>query len=525
MTTLSLPDLFTPATAEQWYAVLLANADKLKLRTTDWSQGGVTRTTFAVFANVLMLGDVAVSLLNQGGFLDYAASGTVTYTDPVTLLPVVAYVTPDPSIPAQNPDGSLGALDVLADSVYDVRRTLSTAAGGQIAILNTSGLTYGPYVPGTYHVAQPGAAGNPAYSNAGSQTNPAAALSIPPSAIAGTAITGATNATPIEVTTSAAHGLVTGDAVFVAGVLGNTAANGAWYVVKTSNTKVTLTGSAGNSGYVSGGHVYVPTLAQFEADTAGTASNAVAANLITQNVTALVGVSVANLAPFLGSDIQSNVDLAATCRLKLQSLSPNGPKGAYLYFSLQAKALAPTLTPPLAVAAAVTRARVVADPLSGKVTATLASSVGGLTGDTSTPGTDVYAVYQVLQAYCVPEGITLVANGAVDHNVAALVNVWVPSAYDAAIKTVAELAVQTFFQLLAIGGVTDTSGAVPNTNVVPFNAVLGSVFTAATANGIPLQNAELTLDGATLNVELSLTPIPEIAVLTPSTGFVTTHLF
>ncbi len=520
MTILSLPQLFTPATAEQWYTALLANADKLKLKTTDWSQGGVTRTTLAVFANVLMLGDVAVSLLNQGGFLDYAASGTVTYTDPVTLLPVVAYVTPDPSIPAQNPDGSLGALDVLADSVYDVRRVLATFAGGQEAILNTSGNTYGPYVPGTYHVAQPGAPGNPAYSNAGSVTNPAASLTIPPSAIAGTAITGATNALPIEITTSAAHGRVTGDAVFVAGVLGNTAANGAWYIVKTSATKFTLTGSSGNSGYTSGGHAYIPTLAQFEADTAGSGSNATAANSVTQNVTALVGVSVANLAPFIGSDIQSNVDLAATCRLKLQSLSPNGPRGAYLYFSLQAQALASLLTPPLAVVANITKALVQIDKSIGAVTVTLAGAAGGTTGDQDTPGTDVYAAAHVLEAYCVPEAITLLAQGAVDHNVTCAVNAWVPIAYVAAIEAVGETAVQIFFQLLAVGGVTDPTGAAPSTNVVPINAVLGSVFTAAKANNIPLQNAEVTLDSAGLNVQLAISPIAEVAKLT-SSNFVT----
>ncbi len=515
MTILSLPALFTPATAEQWYSALLANADRLKLRTTDWSQGAVTRTTFAVFANVLMLGDVAVSLLNQGGFLDYAAHGTVTYTDPVTLLPVTAYVTPDPSIPAQNPTGALGALDVLADSVYDVQRTLATTAGGQMAILNTSGLTYGPYVPGTYHVAHLAAAGNPSYSNAGTATNPAASLSIPPSAIAGTAITGATNALPIEITTSAAHGLVTGDAVFVAGVLGNTAANGAWYIVKTSGTKFTLTGSSGNSGYVSGGFAYVPTLAQFEADTAGTPSNATRANTITQNVTALVGVSVANLAPFIGSDIEGNTALAAKCRLKLQSLSPNGPKGAYLYFSLQSKALAPTLNPPLSVAALVTRALVAADPTSGKVIVTMAGAAGMTQGTQGDPSTDLGATYQVLQAYCVPEAITLIAQGAVDHNINVAAKVWVPAAFADAVLPVATAAIDVFFQVLAIGGVTDITGATPNTNVVPVNAIVGSIFTAASVNMIPLQNAEVLLDGVAANVQLQLTPIPEVAIATP----------
>ena len=66
-------------------------------------------------------------------------------------------------------------------------------------------------------------------------------------------ITAATNATPIEITTSAVHGLVSGDFALVQGVVGNTAANGLWKVTYVSTTKVTLDGSVGNAPYDSGG--------------------------------------------------------------------------------------------------------------------------------------------------------------------------------------------------------------------------------------------------------------------------------
>lgn len=52
-------------------------------------------------------------------------------------------------------------------------------------------------------------------------------------------ITGATNATPIIVTTSAAHGLVDGQPVYQAGVTGNTNANGAFFVKVTGAGGVT----------------------------------------------------------------------------------------------------------------------------------------------------------------------------------------------------------------------------------------------------------------------------------------------
>lgn len=65
-------------------------------------------------------------------------------------------------------------------------------------------------------------------------------------------ITGATNATPIVVT-SASHGLNNGDVVWISGVGGNLAANG-FYVIanKTANT-FELAGSAGSGAYTSGG--------------------------------------------------------------------------------------------------------------------------------------------------------------------------------------------------------------------------------------------------------------------------------
>jgi hypothetical protein len=68
-------------------------------------------------------------------------------------------------------------------------------------------------------------------------------------------ITAATNATPITVTTSAAHGLTTGDLVYIAGVVGNTAANGEGHVTVTGATTFTIDGSVGNGAWTSGGTV------------------------------------------------------------------------------------------------------------------------------------------------------------------------------------------------------------------------------------------------------------------------------
>ena len=68
------------------------------------------------------------------------------------------------------------------------------------------------------------------------------------------AITNASNATPIEITTTSAHGLASGDHVLISGVTGTTNANGSsWVVTVTSSTTFTLNGSVGNGAYTGGG--------------------------------------------------------------------------------------------------------------------------------------------------------------------------------------------------------------------------------------------------------------------------------
>ena len=65
----------------------------------------------------------------------------------------------------------------------------------------------------------------------------------------------ATNASPIEITTTAAHGLTTGESVYITGVLGNTGANGSFSITSTGASTFTLNGSVGTGAYTSGGIV------------------------------------------------------------------------------------------------------------------------------------------------------------------------------------------------------------------------------------------------------------------------------
>lgn len=77
-------------------------------------------------------------------------------------------------------------------------------------------------------------------------------------ATAALTITGASNATPIVITTSTNHGLVTGNKVYIASVTGNTNANNTganpnWTITKLTDTTFSLDNSSGNAVYVSGG--------------------------------------------------------------------------------------------------------------------------------------------------------------------------------------------------------------------------------------------------------------------------------
>lgn len=76
-----------------------------------------------------------------------------------------------------------------------------------------------------------------------------------PDPVAPLVVQTATNATPIVVTTTAAHGLTSGDFVYINGVGGNTAANGFWAITVTSSTSFSLNTSVGNGAYTSGGLV------------------------------------------------------------------------------------------------------------------------------------------------------------------------------------------------------------------------------------------------------------------------------
>ena len=115
------------------------------------------------------------------------------------------------------------------DIVTIASHLVNTNANGTWSILVTSPTTF--TLTGSVGNGVGGATGTLAYPLAG---------------VAPLSIASSTNVSPIEITTSGAHGLATGAQVVIAGHLVNTNANGPWYIIKTGANTFTLTGSVGN---------------------------------------------------------------------------------------------------------------------------------------------------------------------------------------------------------------------------------------------------------------------------------------
>jgi len=100
----------------------------------------------------------------------------------------------------------------------------------------------------------------------------------------GTIISNATNAAPIQITTTVAHGYVTGQSVSIADVSGNTAANGTWIITTSGGTTFTLNGSVGNGAYTGGGSALASTIYYYDAGIACFNNAKICNNLISKVV-------------------------------------------------------------------------------------------------------------------------------------------------------------------------------------------------------------------------------------------------
>lgn len=369
----------TPQTVASgtWLFNELTNGNTLNLPVTAWQSGGVAWTELMIWAVGYAISDAVISLHAQAAFLDYCATGSVTYVNAQGVT-VTVPVTPDPSIPAQNPTGALGWLDVLSDGLYNVDRNLATFASGSLSIVNTGTSGAGTFLPLAFHVLN-GSTGA-TYSNQASFT-----ASV--SSTAGGTISSITFASPPTINTTGAHGLSTGAIVWVGGgtsvitgLNSNTPGSNFATITVTGANSFTLNGWTSTGGSYSGtASVYLPQSVSFAADLIGPASNA-GPGQINGTTTSVPGVFVWNQLAFSGSPYESNVALASRCRSKLGSLSLNGPKGAYNYAVLSASQLLAAQNPPKTLTSAITRETDSSNLATGVVTVTIANASGPVAG-------------------------------------------------------------------------------------------------------------------------------------------------
>jgi hypothetical protein len=408
VTQLTASDLFTPApsgvgpfgnvpmvpASGTWLAQMLSIASTVQLPTTSWQPGAPERTILAIESVTFAQSDVNISIMAQGGFLQTAASGSVTFTT-TNGTTVTVPVTPDPSNAAQNPTGALGWLDVLTESIYNVYRLAATYATGPLAIANTKPTAIGPYATGAYHVAN--------IINGATYHNQAS-LTVPSSVIAGSGgtVSGvAPGMSSTIITTAAAHGLTTGDAVYVViPVSSGVSGLAATFAVVTAVTTTTFQIAVSSSGtYTSGGTVYLCTAANMVADATGTTSNAPPGS-VTTAVTQNAAVFVSNIVGWSGSNWESNTALVNRTLLSLAARSPNGPSQAYIYFAETAAQLCASQTPPYTLTNGPVIANASGNPQTGIVTVVVASTTPASIefDDNVTPGVAQLSISAVTNA-------------------------------------------------------------------------------------------------------------------------------
>jgi phage-related baseplate assembly protein len=231
---------------------------------------------------------------------------------------------------------------------------------------------------------------------------------------------------------------------------------------------------------------------------AGSASSSAAGEL-TQLVTPLLGVTVANATALVGLDAEDDTALRARCAEKLGALSPNGPWDAYSYAARNARRADGTPVP-------VTRVRTVKDGY-GVVSTYLATASGAVSGTVGNLNTDLGAVDDAIQRNAVPLAVTANTYSATPTVIAIAYRLWMyntSALTEALIKSAIERRLQSFMASQPIGG-----------NVISPNP--GKVFLDALrtviGSAVP-QIFHVELDAPLTDVELDVSGVPVLGTVT-----------
>lgn len=228
------------------------------------------------------------------------------------------------------------------------------------------------------------------------------------------------------------------------------------------------------------------------ADVAGSAGSASIAEINTL-VTTMLSVTVSNTTAATAVDEESDQALRARCRAKLGSLSPNGPRDAYVYVAT---------TPSLSGTPNVTRARAFADSPTGLVTLYLAGPSGAVAG------ADRTLVEAGIVAYATPLTITPTVLSATNVIVAVTYQLWLYASVGvtaAEAQVAVEAALDAMFVSRPIGGdVITGSGALYLTMI---ESVIRAVYPQHSFRvSVSLPTGDTALDPNEVAVKGAVTP-------------------
>lgn len=189
-----------------------------------------TNVIFGVNNNQLHIAPIQISNIVVGG-----TTGTFTTFLPHNLVTGQVITISDVLATIFVPNGNYTV------SVVDANRFQATVIGSSgVYTANTGTFTYATMIPDYWHIL--------------------AIKALFSQRIYDITITGASNTSPISITLASYNKLRTGDKITISGVLGNTNANGTFYIKKTNNFKVALYSDinlqnpvVGNGAYTSGG--------------------------------------------------------------------------------------------------------------------------------------------------------------------------------------------------------------------------------------------------------------------------------
>lgn len=191
----------------------------------------------------------------------------------------------------------------------------------------------------------------------------------------------------------------------------------------------------------------------FEATELGAASSAAATHINTV-VTAAPGLSVSNVAAFLGRDAETDSAYLVRARESSGRLSPNGPSDAYRFVAKSSTRNGKiALFDPTGEVIDVNRVWVSTGV--NPVIVRVASSQGAVAGDKDTPGTDVAHIQTSLDTYVTPNAVESEAYSAAAQAVPVTATIYVRKEIGesaASIQAAIETKLTAFFATSPIGG-------------------------------------------------------------------------